>query len=146
MSGVVIRPHVLDAPAYGLLRACDLPTEDLHQAAGLVLYAAVQDGRLFGLVGLESHGDAALLRSLAVDHAARGQGLARRLVEAAEQAAAAAGVSTLYLLTTSAAAFFAARGYLEVARAEAPASIAATRQFSGLCPASSSFMCKRLGA
>ena len=60
--------------------------------------------------------------------------------------AAEQGVETLYLLTTTAAQFFARRGYEAVPRSEAPAAIAATAQFSELCPASSTFMRKVLAA
>jgi amino-acid N-acetyltransferase len=35
-------------------------------------------------------------------------------------------------------------GYRRVDRAEAPPSIQSTREFAGLCPASSAFMVKRL--
>ena len=56
------------------------------------------------------------------------------------------GIKTLYLLTTTAAQFFAKRGYEAVPRSEAPAAIAATAQFSDLCPASSAFMRKALAA
>ncbi len=50
------------------------------------------------------------------------------------------------LLVPAAADFFAARGYTVVPRAEVPAAIQSTAQFSGLCPASSVFMAKFLRA
>lgn len=68
------------------------------------------------------------------------------LVGEAERRARAAGVGVLYLLTTTAAGFFERLGYRQTDRAAAPREIAATRQFSGLCPASSAFMVKSLDA
>lgn len=65
-------------------------------------------------------------------------------MSSAETWAAAQGIETLYLLTTTAAQFFARRGYEVVARSDAPNVIAATSQFSKLCPASSAFMRKVL--
>ena len=97
-----------------------------------------------GLVGLEHFGDVALLRSLVVapDRRSRGEGLA--LLEHAERAARARGVKSLYLLTTTAENFFAKRGYVRVPRESAPRAIQATREFAGICPASSAFMCRNL--
>ena len=94
------------------------------------------------VVGLEAQGPAGLLRSLAVAPEWRGRGLADALVRHAEAVAAAQGVQTLFLLTTTAEAFFLQRGYRHADRASAPAFIRATPQFSGLCPATSAFLCK----
>jgi len=146
VSEVALAPYVLDDRARALLEACALPTSDLDEAAQLQLFALTRGSQLLGLVGLELHGKAALLRSLAVAPEVRGRGHARVLVQAAEHAATAAGVASVYLLTTTAAPFFAGLAYVETARADAPPSIAATRQFAGLCPASSNFMSKRLAS
>lgn len=51
-----------------------------------------------------------------------------------------------YLLTTTADRFFEQLGYETLSRSEAPSAITATPQFSGLCPGSSIFMGKELGA
>jgi N-acetylglutamate synthase-like GNAT family acetyltransferase len=67
----------------------------------------------------------------------------RRLSHAEEQAKAS-GIRELYLLTTTAETFFAKRGFLRAPRDSAPPAIRATREFSGICPASSAFMSKRL--
>ncbi|MGR6534295.1 arsenic resistance N-acetyltransferase ArsN2, partial [Brevundimonas sp. RM1] len=63
-----------------------------------------------------------------------------------EAEAAGQGADGLYLLTTSAAAFFQRHGYSVALRSAAPPSVAASRQFSGLCPASAAFMFKELRA
>ena len=137
----------IDGQAQQLLAACNLPTDDLQDAANnLRLFGCRADGHLLGLVGLEIHGADALLRSLAVADAARGQGLGDELLTYAERQAASHGVHAIYLLTTTAEAFFAQRGYRLSERATAPLAIAATRQFCGLCPATATFMHKRLSA
>ena len=126
------------------LAACDLPVADIGQSETLQFFAQEIDGQLSGVVGLELYPPFALLRSLAVAPHCRGSGLGRTLLAFAEQQAAVRGVDMLFLLTTSAAPFFAAYGYANAQRSEAPAAIQTTAQFSGLCPASSSFMAKFL--
>ncbi len=127
-----------------LLTTCDLPTADISEALPGSFFGILRDDQVIALIGLELYPPAALLRSLAVAPAWRRLGLGKRLVEFAESQARNAGVSTLYLLTTTAAAFFARLGYVDSKRADAPTAIAATQQFSGLCPSSSHFMSKQL--
>lgn len=139
-----VHPIYATPAAEALLAANALPVSDLRGDPPVVLFGAGADDRLDGVVGLELHGTVALLRSLAVDADARRGGLGMALVAHAEQQAAAHGAQAVYLLTTTAAAFFARLGYRDADRGHAPAAIAATRQFSGLCPASSAFMVKHL--
>jgi putative acetyltransferase len=137
-------PVGLTAEVAALLRESGLPTEDLAENPQLQLLGLREGDRLVGVVGIEPFGDDGLLRSLAVRPDRRTAGLGAVLVGEAERWALARGLGTLYLLTTTAQAFFARRGYEPVPRAEAPAPIAATAQFRGLCPASAAFMRKRL--
>lgn len=141
---MTIEPVDLTADVEALLRAADLPVSDLHAGDSLRLFGARADGRLVGLVGIEVHPPVGLLRSLVVAPAHRGRGLGAELVAHAAAQAAARGLEALYLLTTTAADFFAARGYAAVARTDAPPEIAATSQFAGLCPSSSTVMKKRI--
>ena len=133
-----------DARAAALLAAHHLPTADLGPGTTVRLAGWVEGGRVLGVVGLETFGPVALLRSLAVAGAARGRGLGAALVAHAEQAAVALGAADAYLLTETAEGFFARRGYRRVDRAAAPPAIARTSQFAGLCPASAVFMAKVL--
>ncbi|MHA6495039.1 arsenic resistance N-acetyltransferase ArsN2 [Pseudomonas borbori] len=140
-----VAPIALDEAVKQLLETCHLPTEDLHGAQGaLQLFGCMAEARLAGVVGLQLYGQDGLLRSLAVAESARERQLGKALLQHAEQHARAQGVRTLYLLTTSAEAWFARHGYQLLDRGLAPASIAATRQFAGLCPAAAAFMGKRL--
>lgn len=130
--------------ARGLLAAASLPTSDLTDEQLAKFFYCGSVTAPSALVGIEIHGTEALLRSLVVDPTVRSKGLGSALVERAEAHAATHGVGTLYLLTTTAENFFARRGYHRVDRTLAPAAIRSTREFAGLCPASSAFMCKRL--
>ena len=97
-----------------------------------------------GLVGIEMHGDVALLRSLVVAGACRSSGVRSALVAQAEDHARAMGARALYLLTTTAEDFFRRRGYITAAREGAPPAIRQSREFADLCPESSAFMVKNL--
>jgi amino-acid N-acetyltransferase len=98
------------------------------------------------LIGLEQYRSVGLLRSLAVTPSCRGQGVARELVSYIESFAASRGVESLCLLTTTVEVLFIKLGYHPTSRQEAPQAIQVTSQFSGLCPSSSAFLSKRLGA
>ena len=135
-SEIELRPArlaELDAIA-GLLRAADLPVEDLNAAMLDAFVVATEGGNCVGVVGLEVHESNALLRSLAVEPRHRSRGLGARLVAAIETEARARGVTALYLLTTTATTFFERMGYAAHDRATVPPAIAATTEFSSLCP------------
>ena len=126
--------------AVAVLQSVKLPTEDLTAEHCEHFFYSGPAAAPTGLVGLEIRGDVALLRSLVVAPGRRGSGEGSALLEHAEQHARASGVRTLYLLTTTAEKFFARHGYSHVPRDAAPAPIRATREFAGICPASSAFM------
>ena len=137
-----VEPIGLDAEVEALLVEAGLPVSDLSDGRDLTLLGVREDGRLVGVAGIEVHGPVGLLRSVAVTPARRSAGLGLDLVSSAETWAAGHGLESLYLLTTTAAGFFARLGYEVTPRAEAPAAIAATSQFAGLCPRSATFMRK----
>ena len=126
-----------------LLEAAALPVADLasarpeffglHDAAGLV-----------GVIGLERHGQAALLRSLAVRDDQRGRGFGTTLVRALEARAPGLDVRQLWLLTTTAEPFFRQLGYEPAARNSAPLPIRQTAEFRGICPTTAVCMTKVL--
>ena len=91
------------------------------------------EGRLIGVGGVELQGHDALLRSLAVSPAHQ---------DHLEAQAAQHGIESIYILTETAEQFFAGRGYVVVARSAAPEAIAASEEFSNLCPQSATFMRK----
>ena len=141
---LMIRERPPHLSVVALLETEGLPASDLSAAHLEHFFFTGSDGSPSALVGLEIYGEAALLRSLVVNAAARTQGLGTALVRHAEEYAAARRVRSLYLLTTTAEAYFERRGYRRVDRSQVPPSIQSTREFASLCPASSAFMIKRL--
>ena len=127
------KPAQFDAIA-GLLSAAGLPVEDLNVTMLDAFVVATEGEVCVSVVGLEICESNALLRSLAVELQHRSRGLGARLVDAIETEAQARGVTALYLLTTTAATFFQRVGYTAHDRASVPPAIAATTEFSSLCP------------
>lgn len=141
-SSISHRPPL--AAAVGLLRAAHLPTEDLTEGhCENFFYTGTPDAPS-GIIGLEIFGEVALLRSLVVAADRRGHGEGAALLEHAQTFAREQGVRALYLLTTTAESFFQKRGFVRASRETAPAAIRATREFAGICPASSAFMMRPL--
>jgi amino-acid N-acetyltransferase len=136
------RPSLSSAVA--LLSSARLPTEDLTESHVEHFFFAGPSDQPTGLVGVEIFGGAALLRSLVVSEERRGLGDGQFLLAHVEEYARSQGVRALYLLTTTAEGFFAKRGFSRANRESAPSAIRATREFAGICPASSAFMVKQL--
>lgn len=126
-----------------ILSAAALPTTDLGEPHRIFL--RFDRNGTVGFAGIEGTGADRLLRSVVVAPAARGASVGRDIVAATEREAATLSTRRLHLLTESAAPFFAGVGYAATERADAPASIAATEQFSSLCPASATYMVKTIG-
>lgn len=127
-----------------LLEGAALPTSDLTDDAMKDFFYVGPATTPVAIIGVQLYGVDALLRSLVVSPEHRSHGLGQRLVEHAEQHARRQGATTVYLLTTTAESFFRGRGYVIATRDSAPSAIRSTPEFSGLCPASSSFLAKRL--
>jgi amino-acid N-acetyltransferase len=127
-----------------LLSASSLPIGDIAAQPLQYFFGCGSGPELEGVIGLELFGEVALLRSLAVLSSRRGTGVGSDLVAHAERHARDQGVQSLYLLTTTAEQFFLRRGYARIPREDAPAAIKDTKEFSGICPMSSTFMVKHL--
>jgi amino-acid N-acetyltransferase len=137
----------LDPASLGELRdalaGAGLPVSDLAEP-GRAFFRFDDDAGLVGFGGIEGNGANRLLRSLLVVADRRGAGLGRAMLAGLEAHACELGVVRLHLLTTTAAPFFRANGYVDADRAAAPASIAASREFTALCPASAAYLVKAL--
>ncbi len=119
-----------------LLSEARLPIEDLTaEKLKNFIVARRKDGSVVGTIGLELHGDAGLLRSLAVCPAHRGKGLGKQLTHELESSARRRGLKALFLLTTTAAEFFPKLGYRSFQRDQVPAPISDTAEFKNICPA-----------
>ncbi|MDE3152840.1 MAG: arsenite methyltransferase [Gemmatimonadota bacterium] len=131
-----------------LLTEADLPLAGVREAlarpaSGFVV--AESDGRVVGVGGLEDCCDDVLLRSVAVAPAWRTRGLGRALVLRLIAEAEARGRRAMYLLTTTAEGYFPHFGFRAVDRANVPAEVQATEEFSRACPASAVVMVRSLG-
>lgn len=143
---LAIRPAQADdlQAIHLLLKDCGLPFDDVT-ASHLADFLVLANGKpVVGCVGIECLGSDALLRSMAVFDFMRGSGWGQQLAQAAEAHAQSIGISALYLLTTTATTFFEYRGYRRIDRADAPAALQGTTQFSLLCPASSTCLFKSI--
>jgi amino-acid N-acetyltransferase len=118
-----------------LLVRSDLPPDGLSEHIGAALVAR-DDARIVGSAALELYGQAALLRSLAVEPALRRQRLGQQLVRAALSLARQRGVAEIYLLTTSAAEFFPRFGFAPIERAGVAPAVRQSIEFVSACPAS----------
>jgi amino-acid N-acetyltransferase len=126
-----------------LLEENRLPIEGLadHLATTLV---ARREGHIVGSAALELYQDGALLRSVAVAPHVRGQGLGLELTEAAIRLARDRRTPALFLLTTTAEHFFPKFGFERIDRADVPASVQRSVEFTSACPSSATVMRKRL--
>jgi arsenate reductase len=141
-DGVSIEPA---APAdlaavEALVAAGGLPTEVVGDRFPGAYAVARRAGAVVGAAALERHGDAALLRSVAVAGGERGRGTGIALVADRLAGAADTGVGRVYLLTTTAPDFFRRFGFAEVERDSAPAALQASPEFAALCPSSATCM------
>lgn len=116
-----------------LLAQAGLPSEGAAEAAARGVVAREADGRVVGAAGLERYGDAGLLRSVVVAPDLRGEGLGRRLVEAAEAVARTEGVRALYLFTETAVEWFPRLGYESIPRSEAEAAVGESVEARTVC-------------
>jgi N-acetylglutamate synthase-like GNAT family acetyltransferase len=145
MNGVRVRQAAeSDWPAIAsLLEAGRLPLDGARDYLNS-FRVAEQGGQLVGCAGIEDHGSAALLRSVAVSASVRGRGVGNALVEAILDNAAACGIAEICLLTTTAEKYFEQRGFHRDAITNAPPALRASAEFQGACPASAVFMRRAL--
>lgn len=116
-----------------LLRQCELLEVGVADAIDTFCVARAA-GLLVGCAGLETHGDAGLLRSVAVHASMRRTGLGTELVETIVATARSRGLDQLFLLTTAAATFFETLGFRALERSAVPVQIAECWEFRVGCP------------
>jgi amino-acid N-acetyltransferase len=128
-----------DLPAVlALLVEARLPTEGVADHFHS-FFVDDDGGRITASVGLELHGDVALLRSLAVAFDLRGTGLGAALLRRAlsEAHGRAAGV---YALTTTAERYLSGFGFERVPRSSVPPRLLASRELQDACPSSATIL------
>ena len=136
---LIIRELTTTEPAFRAmvtaLADAGLHTTDLHE--GPVRYFMLGDGAAFG--GISIFGTTAYLRSIVVTGPRR-NGTGSALLQHLLATARAGAAKEVWLFTLSAAEFFAKHGFVPQPRTNAPDAIAATRQFTELCPESAVLM------
>lgn len=144
-AGVSLRPAQASDLGAGcrLLRDLKLPVEGVQEWWERFTVAESTLG-IVGLAGVETYADGALLRSVAVHPSMRGTGLGRALIEKALDTARSAGARNVYLLTTTAEGYFPRLGFAAVPREQIPATVQASVEFRGACPASAIAMHRSL--
>lgn len=120
-----------------------MPIEDID-ADDCAFFESRCNGNTLGYAGLQGSGPHRLLRSVWIKPALRRTGYGAALIEGMEAEARASGCTTLHLLTTTASSFFIHLGYQIADRTSAPGDIAATREFTRLCPASAVYLFKNI--
>jgi N-acetylglutamate synthase-like GNAT family acetyltransferase len=126
-----------------LLERAKLPLAGVREHWDHFLVAE-SSGQLLGAVGLEIHGRSGLLRSLVVDQNFRSKGVGRALVTSLNPLIRGSGLDGLFLLTTTAVDFFARLGFARITREKLPASLNASEELRGACPASAVAMAIKL--
>ena len=92
------------------------------------------DGRVVGAAALEEYDGGVLLRSVVVAEEFRNGGVGQQLTAAALEAAMRRGHRAAYLLTTTAGDFFSRFGFVAIDRADVPADVKQSIEFTSACP------------
>jgi amino-acid N-acetyltransferase len=122
-----------------LLARHHLPPEGLESHLATTLVAR-HDGEVVGSAALEVYPEGALLRSVAVSPEVQGHGVGRALTDAAIRLAQDLRVPALYLLTTTAERYFPKFGFEGITRADVPATVQSSVEFTSACPSSATVM------
>ncbi|HET9714368.1 MAG TPA: GNAT family N-acetyltransferase, partial [Pyrinomonadaceae bacterium] len=126
-----------------LLSQVELPHDGVAENLGAFLVARDESSRLIATIGLERHGNTALLRSAAVAPEYQGCGIGSRLTEQVLERATKNGLERVVLLTTTASEFFARRfGFCETSRTVFDTELAGSSEWN--LPRCSSAVCMSL--
>ena len=135
-------------PAYTdickILTECNLPFSDIKVNNACIFLACKEKSSIIGIIGLETHGNYGLLRSLAVKDKYRNKGYGKVLVDELEKLAQKKKVNNLYLITNTAEHFFKNLGYVKISRKLVCEEIKKTQEFSSICPNDATVMIKNL--
>jgi amino-acid N-acetyltransferase len=126
-----------------LLTRVQLPHDGVAESVGAFLIARDESSRLIAAIGLERHGNTALLRSAAVTPEFQGCGIGSRLTEQLLERATNEGLERVVLLTSTASEFFARRfGFCETSRSKYQKELASSSEWN--LPRCSSAVCMSL--
>lgn len=126
-----------------LLQSENLPTIDLERNLPH-FFVKTMNEVIVGSIGLEYYGASGLLRSMLVRPQFRNKGIAFELVNHLSHYAKDRGVRKLFLITNTAEDYFQRLGFTRIPREEVEKEVLQSKEFNGLCPASSAIMMKQL--
>src|SRR4030067_634123 len=115
------------------LSECGLPTLYIHRHLKSFMVAKAGK-KIVGVIGVEVYGQVGLLRSLCVDQAYRGQGIAKMLNAKMSAYAHMLKIDRLYLFTWDAEKFTSKSGFHKIDKKRIPKSIRSTWQFHSFSP------------
>lgn len=124
------------------IKHATLPHADLDFKKQLLFLFFDDQQKMVGTGGLDVVNQMALLRSITVNPNHQGQRLGKEIVKTMLALASDKKINAIYLLTQTAAFFFEKLGFQTIARNQAPAAIASTTEFAGVCPTSATCMMK----
>jgi amino-acid N-acetyltransferase len=113
-----------------LLSECGLPNLYIHRHLKSFMVAK-RAKKVVGVIGVEVYGRVGLLRSMCVDQAYRGQGIAKMLHRKILTYAQLQKVGRLYVFTLNAEKFASKLGFHKIDKKRIPKSIRSTWQFRG---------------
>ena len=122
-----------------LLEREHLPLDGLQQHFENAIVARAEN-RIIGCSAIEVYEGGALLRSVAVVAEYRGAGVGSDLTHAAIQLARRRFAPAVYLLTTTAERFFRKFNFEIIDRADVPATVQTSAEFTHACPSSAIIM------
>jgi protein-tyrosine-phosphatase/N-acetylglutamate synthase-like GNAT family acetyltransferase len=142
VDGVTVGPPVVtEQPAIeALVATSGLPSSVVAEHFPSAYVVARRSGNVVGVAALEVHGDAALLRTVAIEPSERGRGTGLALVAERLATAWAGHIGRVFLLTTTAPEFFRRFGFETIDRTSAPAALQASPEFAALCPSTATCM------
>ncbi len=123
-----------------LLKRSHLPFEDIALNGNLFIGYYDSMNKLIGVAGLESYGEASLLRSVAVTEDQRGKSIGTQIIKDILNQASQRKIKEVYLLTETAHDFFLSRGFKDISRDLVPPQVKASSEFSSVCPVSAACM------
>ena len=126
-----------------LLASENLPTIDVDRNLSH-FFVMTEQNEIVGSIGMELYGQSALLRSMAVASDHRSKGIAMALINELMAYAKEKRVSDMFLITNTAEQYFQRVGFKKIPREEVKEVVLQSKEFNGLCPASSAIMMKEL--
>jgi len=145
MNKPTFRPAIASdlAQIQQLLKDSNLPFEDV--AEHLAHFVVAEEGRtMIGVAGLEIHGKAGLLRSVAVTESHRSKGIGSLLFDQIVSQAREKGLRELSLLTTTAEEFFDSKGFRKVEGDAIPQYMKSTKEYQIFCASTAVCMVKEM--